>query len=122
MRYFTSILITVAVVALGFVGLSHYVNTAYGQTSSLITVETVPGAGTANGAQILALLNRLNNIALDGSVFKDPKFQSLEDFSISIAPQEVGRPNPYLPVNGVVSVAPVKTVAPKASNPQFLVR
>lgn len=107
MRYLASLLIVAVVAGLGFVGLSHYVNTAYGQSSNLVKVETTPGANSVNGAFVLSLLNKISSIALDGKFLSAPAFQSLQDFSISIAPQPSGRSNPYLPVNGVTKVVPV---------------
>src|SRR3989344_18591 len=122
MRKLISILGLVAVVGAGYFALYQYISTAYGQSSSsLLTADTVPGATTANGAQVLTLLNRLNGIKLDGKIFSSPAFQSLEYWSIVIPPQAVGRPNPYLPTGALPAATPARSSA-RTSGPQFLVR
>lgn len=47
---------------------------------------------------LLALLNSIRLIKLDGSIFSDPAFNSLEDFSQVIDPEPIGRNNPFAPV------------------------
>jgi len=122
MRYLTSILIIVAIVGLGFVGLSHYVDIAYGQTNSFVaTSDTTTGISSASGAQALALLNRLSGINLDGKVFNTAAFKSLQDFSVVILPQPVGRDNPYLPTGSTV-VTTTKPVVTKITTPKFLLK
>lgn len=44
---------------------------------------------------ILPLLTLVKNIRFDGSLFTDPSFQSLADFSRPIEPEDKGRPNPF---------------------------
>ncbi|KND48295.1 MAG: hypothetical protein AB197_00800 [Parcubacteria bacterium C7867-002] len=51
-----------------------------------------------SGAQVLALLNQINAIEIDPSIFSSPVYQTLRDFSVPIPPQNVGRPNPFEPV------------------------
>ena len=40
------------------------------------------------------------SLNLDDSLFKDPIFNNLSDFSIPLIPQEVGRSNPFSPIGG----------------------
>jgi hypothetical protein len=122
MRYFTSILILVMIVGLGFVGLSNYINVVHGQTSSLITTDTANGSGTTNGAVVLALLNRLNGIELNGKIFTSTAFKSLQDFSIPLTPQAVGRSNPYLPTYGTIVAAPKTATTTKAKTSKLLLK
>ncbi|MDP3965269.1 MAG: hypothetical protein Q8Q13_00525 [bacterium] len=51
------------------------------------------------GAELLAALARLNSTKLDTSIFDDPVFNSLEDFGVDIAPQPIGRRNPFAPLS-----------------------
>ena len=49
----------------------------------------------ALGRELLSTLARLKATALDTSIFTDPVFTSLHDFGVEIAPQPVGRRNPF---------------------------
>ena len=56
------------------------------------------GGKKAPDAEFLRLLDRLQSLKLDKSIFQEPIFQSLVDLSPELAPQEKkGRPNPFLP-------------------------
>ena len=126
MRYLTSIILVVSVVALGFIGLTYYVNIVHGQTSGLITSSDTSGmpASNGNGAQLLVLLNRLKGITLDGRIFSSEAFKNLEDRTVTIVPQPVGRNNPYLPTTAgkVIKNTTTKTSSSKSPTTQFIVR
>src|SRR5579859_7997317 len=47
---------------------------------------------------LLATLQNLHTIKLDNSIFTDPVFVSLTDFGVTIPPEPVGRPNPFVPI------------------------
>lgn len=47
------------------------------------------------GRELLTTLARLKSTKLDTSIFSDPVFVSLRDFGVEIAPQPVGRRNPF---------------------------
>lgn len=52
-----------------------------------------------SGDQFLSALLNLQTIRLDDSLFADPSFSSLKDFTIILAqPASVGRPNPFAPI------------------------
>lgn len=53
-------------------------------------------------SDLLTLLLDIRSIKLDGSVFSNKAFQSLEDFGQDIAPEPVGRENPFAPVDFAV--------------------
>ncbi len=59
------------------------------------------------GKQLLSTLDNIKGITLDKDFVESPLFLSLQDFSIPISPQPVGRTNPFAPVGG--SVAPVSS-------------
>ncbi len=44
---------------------------------------------------ILPLLTLVKNVQFDGTLFSDPTFQSLADFSKPIEPEDKGRDNPF---------------------------
>ena len=51
--------------------------------------------------ELLQLLQEMSSINLEGSIFNDPLFRSLENFRVEPQPQPVGRENPFAPVGGV---------------------
>ena len=52
------------------------------------------------GTDVLTLLNQIQSLRIDKSIFESPEYQSLNDFSVAIPPQPVGRPNPFAPIPG----------------------
>jgi hypothetical protein len=62
------------------------------------------------GRELLALLNTLRSLSLDGDVFERPEFASLIDFSVPISPNPLGRRNPFAPI-GVGNVIPQAAVS-----------
>ncbi len=114
MRYFISLLGLAAIVGAGYFALAQYTNIAYGQ-SDLVPINQNLTTSNANGAQVLSWLSRLQSIKLDGQIFSDPDFATLQDRSVDIAPQPVGRPNPYLPTYGTGSVG---SSTPKVALPR----
>lgn len=75
--------------------LSYYLWTSSGSTSALLT--STEGSSPLS-QEILTTLGQLHTIRLDSSVFSDPVFVSLNDFSETIPPQQAGRRNPFAPV------------------------
>ncbi len=47
---------------------------------------------------LLVTLQNLHTIKLDNSIFQDPSFKSLTDFGVIIPAEEVGRRNPFAPL------------------------
>lgn len=73
---------------------------ASGTTANGTSALTVTGNGNASsGADVLATLTALNNVSFDTSFFSREDFRSLEDFSVTLVPGEVGRENPFAPVS-----------------------
>lgn len=58
------------------------------------------------GANVLSLLNQIQSLRIDTSLFKNPAFQSFQDYTVSIPPVNVGRQNPFAPIPGFVIVDP----------------
>lgn len=72
------------------------------QEDALVVPETLPadasGAATQAGGELLTLLADMRTIRLDESLFSDPAFQELQDFSVALRSEPKGRPNPFAPL------------------------
>lgn len=104
------IIIAIVVIIVIFIG---YRMLFPGEGSSETTLVTDQPASVqiADSQVILALLDKLDKIKLDDSVFSNKVFVGLVDFSRPIAPQAIGRQNPFLPIGGrdVTVVTPAKS-------------
>lgn len=67
----------------------------YGKNS--FAQDEAAGGGQIGG-DILSILGDLGSIRLDDSVFQNPIFQSLKDYSVVIPREIKGRKNPFLPI------------------------
>ena len=67
------------------------VNSSTGETSEASIV----------GAKVLSLLNEIGSLRIDSSVFDSQVFKSLVDHTVIVPEQNVGRPNPFIPVGGI---------------------
>lgn len=81
------------------------------------SVGVLPGTSSENtealsvSDQFLRLLLSMQDIELDQSIFVDPAFTNLEDFSVEIIPRNnEGRVNPFAPVG--------RDTAPALASPQ----
>lgn len=81
-----------------------YLFTAKAPEPVVTQIEASPLEGVL-GRDLLLTLERLKSTNLDTSVFQDPVFTSLQDFGVAIAPQPVGRRNPFAPFEGGGSAA-----------------
>lgn len=71
-----------------------YFNFFAGKSGELLTST---GGENAVSLDILVALNNLNSIKLDSSLFSDPAFLSLTSYGVELAPESVGRRNPFEP-------------------------
>lgn len=62
-----------------------------------LTVTSVAGSDTADQTLVATLL-QLRSVKLDATIFSDPAFLALQDFSTPIVSEPVGRPNPFAPL------------------------
>ncbi|MFA6459231.1 MAG: hypothetical protein WCV79_02435 [Candidatus Paceibacterota bacterium] len=58
--------------------------------------------GELVGAQVLALLNQIESLRIDNTLFQSPAYQSLVDYTVPIPVLNVGRANPFAPIPGYV--------------------
>jgi hypothetical protein len=85
----------------------NYLNKTSAPSDTLLTQTS---ANTSKmGAEVLSALNQLKILKLDGSIFQDKIFLSLQDTSISLTPEPVGRINPFSPI-GVENASAVRFV------------
>lgn len=88
----------------------------WGASSNVGAVLTSSGSGAASSAETQNLLNfiaELKTIQIDTSIFTDPAFMSLQDSSVQIALQPVGRKDPFAPLPGAATPAPTKKISAK---------
>jgi hypothetical protein len=94
------ILIVIVVVA----ALIYFYTIGNPTDSSSLTETDVAGSQDAQnvGSRVLVLLNQINSLKIDSSIFGSATYRSLVDYSITIPEQPVGRQNPFAPIAGSV--------------------
>ncbi len=64
------------------------------------------------GTQVLDLLNQIRSLKIDTSLFSDPAYLTLRDYTVQIPPENVGRTNPFAPLPGETTAASPAIGAP----------
>ncbi|HBV01429.1 MAG TPA: hypothetical protein DEF00_03500 [Candidatus Taylorbacteria bacterium] len=67
------------------------------------------------GRELLAALAKLKSTKLDKTIFDDPVFNSLKDFGVEIAPQPIGRRNPFASFEETADTKGGSSTKPKAT-------
>ena len=83
------------IVVLAFIGFTVFTRE---DDDAALTSTTQEASALIAGRELLAILIELKAIDLDDSIFEDPVFRSLEDFSQELIPQPTGRRNPFAPI------------------------
>ncbi len=92
----SQIIIVVILIVLAFVGYRlYFVPTDTG--SSTLAAEKNTQL-SAQGNELYLSLKKLSAVSLDSSIFANPIFLSLVDYTVTIQDQAVGRPNPFAPI------------------------
>lgn len=109
-----SIAVVVLVVALG-VGWYLF----FGGSASSPTLTTTQATGD-NPAEknLISTLLALRAVKLDATIFSDPAFISLKDFSTQIVPEPVGRSNPFAPLSTSASASASSTRSAQIFSPR----
>ncbi len=94
LKKYKNILIGIVVVIVLFLLYSFFFKGS--SSEQLLTSETA--TSTAGGEDLLSLLLELKSITLTTEIFSDPVFTTLQDFSVELAPQPIGRRNPFAPI------------------------
>ena len=86
----------------------------------LLATSAPTGSPTQDGAdqQLVSTLLALRAVTLNGSIFSDPAFLSLQDFSTTITPEPVGRDNPFAPLPSTATSTPENPHAAKLFGPK----
>ena len=95
-----NIVIIVVIIIAAIIGYFYYEGSTPVTNSSLQTTAASDDA-QAVGARVLALLNQIRSLKIDTSIFKDPSYMTLRDYSVAIPQENVGRPNPFAPLSGM---------------------
>lgn len=94
------ILIVIIAVALG----AYFYFKGEPDDSSISSLEAQNSPETADaqavGIRVLSLLNQINSLKIDASIFESAVYKTLVDYTITIPEQNVGRPNPFAPIAG----------------------
>ncbi len=109
------ILTFIFIIALAIAGIYYY--RLYGAKIIPVANLVIENNNSAPvGEDILQLVQRLDYINIDNSIFASALFTSLKDYSVQIVPGERARPNPFAPLAGYGSVltpTPTPTVSAK---------
>src|SRR3989344_5193887 len=93
-----------------------YLYFSRGNTGAVLETQ-VKTADEVIGKDLLLSLLKLKTIHLDASLFKDPVFLCLQDWTIELVPQPVGRNNPFLPLGKNGPVTATTTVKQPVTTP-----
>jgi hypothetical protein len=95
-----SVIFVLIIVAAVLVGYFYYSGNSSSSTGSLLSSSSPDATSDAIGVQVLGLLNQIQSLRIDSTLFADPAYQTLRDYSVQIPPQNVGRANPFAPIPG----------------------
>ncbi|MEK7579417.1 MAG: hypothetical protein AAB460_02730 [Patescibacteria group bacterium] len=93
-------IIVLVILILLFVAYKFFVQKDEAPALSTETSENLPAEA---GGDLLSLLLELRSLTLGGKVLSDPAFATLEDFTVSIPPEPIGRRNPFAPIGAVTT-------------------
>ena len=69
-----------------------------GVSSNINATSLSVNANNNEGAEVLSLLNQIKSIKIDATIFDSKVYKTLQDYSVVVPPQNVGRQNPFAPV------------------------
>lgn len=95
-KSYTSTIVVIVIIVLAVLVYFYYQGKAPAEG---LVVEADPNTQMA-AMQVSSLLAQVDMIHIDSTLFSDPGFQSLNDHTVAIPPQEVGRQNPFAPWAG----------------------
>jgi hypothetical protein len=110
LKKYKILLIVSGVIAVGAIAFSQFSGSAV-PTESLLVANPVADPNERVREELLRLLSELRTLDFDDTIFSDPRFRSLTDFSQEIRPQPVGRKNPFLPIGADAVASEVTKVS-----------
>lgn len=113
----------IIVLLLGLMAFLYLGNSGSSSTGSLSAQIQAPQS--ADAQYIYNLLQQMNSVSLDDTIFSDPTFTSLNNNTVILTPQAAGRPNPFAPLGSIGTVqtqsnttnSTVKTQTNQSSQP-----
>ena len=92
----------------------------YGGSSAPAPSLTTTGTGSGNPADqtLVSTLLALRAVKLNATIFSNPAFMSLKDFSTQIVPEPVGRPDPFAPLAASTSASANTTRSAQIFSPR----
>lgn len=102
LQKYKTVLIVLGILLVLFIGFRFFTKDT---SPEGLTSQPVAGIVPEEGGDLITLLLELKSITLDTSVLQNPVFLTLQDFSVVLAPEPVGRTNPFAPL-GVGSSLP----------------
>lgn len=97
-------LLSLAILVL-LIGVAWWEFTQSAAPASVITTNNVGNATDTQDAQIVSTLLQLQAVTLSGTIFTDPGFLSLQDFTTQVVSEPIGRPDPFAPISATATVA-----------------
>ncbi len=70
-------------------------------SSSDRILSTTSSEHLVDDRELLQILTNMEKIRLDGRIFESDVYLSLQDFSRSIVPEPIGRPDPFAPLEAI---------------------
>lgn len=92
-------------IVVGFFVYTIFISEPFPEEDTLVTTSPERSEVEAVTIDLLTLLLSLKTLEIDTSIFSDDRFKSLIDFSVELVPQPIGRPNPFLPLEGALNLA-----------------
>lgn len=108
-------LILIVIILIVGGGIWYIMSGGGGSSESLITQTPIATAGADQ--ELVSTLLALRAVKLDGTIFSEPAFLNLKDFSTQIIPETVGRPNPFAPLSAGASNSASSTRAAQLFTP-----
>ncbi|HEU5114797.1 MAG TPA: hypothetical protein VFT82_03455 [Candidatus Paceibacterota bacterium] len=96
-----NLIITIAIIIV--IGVAGYYYTTRDRSSDQLLISDFSTSSPAVDNDLLTALRALKQIRLDDSIFKNPVWTSLTDFSKTIPTEVPGRQNPFSPLSGVAT-------------------
>jgi len=97
-KKYKNIILVLVLAVLVFVGYRMIFGSPSTSSQTLQSQGAVSAEVAVAQQELLSTLLTLRDIKLQASIFEDPVFRSLEDFSQTLNPKPIGRRNPFAPI------------------------
>jgi hypothetical protein len=87
----------IALAVIIIIAVAGYFYASRDRSSDILLVSSPAGENVPVDSDLLSALQSLRKLKLDDSLFKSPLWISFTDFGQVIAPEPLGRPNPFAP-------------------------